>query len=155
MEGTAINTGPVLDGLRQSTLASNRLRAALAAELGVNQTELSALGQLAQAPGSTPKELAQFLGITTGSTTGTTEHLHKMGFLVREPHPQDRRSVQLSLTPAGRHAMEWAFERYASALGAALARQPETSPEEIARFFVTLADELDAIGAQLPGTPGR
>ncbi len=133
----------VLGSLRRALVGSNRLHASMAAELGVNLTGLSALSHLAAAPGTTPKALSELLGITTGSTTGAVDHLVEAGFLRREPHPDDRRSVVLHLTPAGRRAVEQVIGRYRSALTSVYAAHPDTDPGELAVFLDDLANALN------------
>lgn len=133
----------VLGSLRRALVGSNRLQASMAAELGVNLTGLSALSHLAAAPGMTPKQLSDLLGITTGSTTGAVDNLEKAGFLRREPHPDDRRSVELHLTPAGLHSVEHVIERYRSALSSVYAQHPDTAPDELAAFLDDLAQALN------------
>ncbi|MDN5764211.1 MAG: MarR family transcriptional regulator [Humibacillus sp.] len=133
----------VLGSLRRALVGSNRLQASMAAELGVNLTGLSALSHLAAAPGMTPKQLSDLLGITTGSTTGAVDNLVKAGFLRREPHPDDRRSVELHLTPTGRHSVEQVIERYRSALSSVYAQHPDTAPDELASFLDDLAQALN------------
>ncbi|MEO6998601.1 MAG: MarR family transcriptional regulator [Terracoccus sp.] len=115
----------------------------MAAELGVNLTGLSSLSHLAAAPGMTPKALSDLLGITTGSTTGAVDNLVEAGFLRREPHPDDRRSVVLQLTPAGHQAVERVIERYRSALTSVYAAHPDTAPGELAAFLDDLARALN------------
>lgn len=134
---------PVLGSLRRALVGSNRLHASMASELGVNLTGLSALSHLAAAPGMTPKALSDLLGITTGSTTGAVDNLVTAGFLRREPHPDDRRSVVLHLTAAGRRAVEQVIERYRSALTTVYAAHPDTAPDELAGFLDDLAQQLN------------
>jgi len=133
----------VLEALRRVMMGNNRLHAALASELGINPTELSALTHVASEPGLTPKALSALLGITTGSTTSTTDHLARAGFVVREPHPGDRRSILLDLTPAGRHAMLWVLEQYERALASTYALHPDARPDVIAGFLTDLATQFD------------
>ena len=47
------------------------------------------------------KELAEKLGVTTGTLTVAVDKLEKKGLVVRRPHQQDRRSWLVSLTPKG------------------------------------------------------
>ena len=133
----------MLGSLRRALVGSNRLHASMAAELGVNLTGLSALSHLAAAPGMTPKQLSDLLGITTGSTTGTIDNLEKSGFLRRGPHPDDRRSVVLALTPAGRHAVDWVIGRYRSALDTVYASHPHLPADQLAAFLDDLAQALN------------
>ena len=143
MEATTPAMDSVLESLRRVMLGNNRLHTAMAAQLGINPTELSALTHVASEPGLTPKALSELLGITTGSTTSTADHLTKAGFVVRQPHPVDRRSILLDLTPAGLHAMMWVVEQYERALASAYAMHPDAAPASIAVFLSDLATEFD------------
>ncbi len=48
------------------------------------------------------KELAEKLGITTGTLTVMVDKLEQKGLLRRRPHESDRRSYLIELTAAGR-----------------------------------------------------
>ncbi|WP_300672007.1 MarR family transcriptional regulator [Desulfoluna sp.] len=48
------------------------------------------------------KELANKMGITTGTLTVMVDRLEKKGLVNREPHPTDRRSYIIVLTDLGR-----------------------------------------------------
>lgn len=48
------------------------------------------------------KELAERLGVTTGTLTVTVDRLEQKGLLERQPHETDRRSYRVVLTPAGK-----------------------------------------------------
>ncbi len=48
------------------------------------------------------KELAEHLGVTTGSLTVMVGRLEQNGFLERRPHESDRRSLLVTLTGKGR-----------------------------------------------------
>jgi DNA-binding MarR family transcriptional regulator len=65
--------------------------------MGMGETDLLALRYLlrAQAAGkaAVPKDLSQFLGITSASTTSLIDRLVASGHVRREAHPSDRRSV--------------------------------------------------------------
>lgn len=47
------------------------------------------------------KELAEKLGITTGTLTVQIEKLVKAELIERCPHPEDRRAIVVKLTPTG------------------------------------------------------
>ncbi|ORT52798.1 MarR family transcriptional regulator [Vibrio sp. qd031] len=47
------------------------------------------------------KELADRLGITTGTLTVQVDKLVKLGLIARYPHSEDRRSIVVGLTPEG------------------------------------------------------
>lgn len=48
------------------------------------------------------KELAEKLGVTTGTLTVTVDRLEQKGLLERQPHETDRRSYRVVLTPDGK-----------------------------------------------------
>lgn len=52
------------------------------------------------------KELAEKMGITTGTLTVMVDRLEKNGLVVRQPHPTDRRSYVIVLTELGREQFE-------------------------------------------------
>ncbi|WP_031482744.1 MarR family winged helix-turn-helix transcriptional regulator [Maridesulfovibrio frigidus] len=47
------------------------------------------------------KELAQRMGITTGTLTVLVDRLENKGFVRRKPHESDRRSIIVELTDSG------------------------------------------------------
>lgn len=47
------------------------------------------------------KELAQKLGVTTGTLTVTVDRLERKGLIERKPHETDRRSYRVVLTEPG------------------------------------------------------
>jgi len=47
------------------------------------------------------KELAEKLGVTTGTLTVTVDRLENKGLIERKPHETDRRSFRVALTEAG------------------------------------------------------
>ncbi len=48
------------------------------------------------------KELAEKLGVTTGTLTVTVDRLEQKGLIERQPHETDRRSYRVILTPDGK-----------------------------------------------------
>jgi DNA-binding MarR family transcriptional regulator len=49
----------------------------------------------------TMKELAEKMGVTTGSLTVLVDRLEKKGIVERQPHESDRRSIRLGMTAKG------------------------------------------------------
>jgi len=47
------------------------------------------------------KDLAQKIGVTTGTLTVAVDRLEKKGLMKRKPHESDRRSYLIELTPKG------------------------------------------------------
>lgn len=66
--------------------------------LGVNRTDMRCIEYLAAVDGAAPTELGAYLGLTTGSVTAMIDRLEKLGYLTREPDPDDRRRVVVRAT---------------------------------------------------------
>jgi DNA-binding MarR family transcriptional regulator len=92
----------VLKSLRDYRSAETTMRRSTRDSMGMGETDLLALRYLlrVQASGKTvvPKDLSQFLGITSASTTSLIDRLVASGHVRREAHPSDRRSVVVAPT---------------------------------------------------------
>lgn len=95
------------------TMRQAQTRIELALELHLGRSDLSlgrflVLVHLIRAEGHSlaPAQLAEFCGITRASITGLVDTLEKDKHVVREVDPDDRRSVQVRLTVAGRRLIE-------------------------------------------------
>ncbi len=140
-------------GMRRVILASDDARASLAANLGIEVTELTALGHLTEAGQLTPKELSARLGITPGSVTGVADRLVAAGMIRREAHPTDRRSLLLRATPAGVHARQWAEEQFDAILERAMNGQGAVLALELVPFLHHVAELLrESAGEPNPDT---
>lgn len=71
---------------------------AVSRKLGLNATDSECLSLLSINGSSTPKELARYTGLTTGSTTAMLDRLEKLGYIKRMPNPNDRRGVIVEVT---------------------------------------------------------
>ncbi len=112
--------------------------------LGINATDARCLEILLQeAPdGVTPRELADQLGLTTGSATTMLDRLEKVGYVTRSAHPSDRRKLLV-------HATATARERAFALIGPLVAEGERTllsrynaKQLELITEFLTRAAEL-------------
>ncbi|MET3925810.1 MarR family transcriptional regulator [Devosia sp. 2618] len=88
------------DLLRDLTGEITHLYRWLAESAGINHTDLMCLFYVRTADGTaTPKAVSQHLGMTSGATAIMLNRLDKAGFIIRSPHPTDRRGVLLSIGP--------------------------------------------------------
>lgn len=87
----------VLKSLRDYRTAETAVRRSTRDSMGMGETDILALRYLlrVQASGKSvvPKDISQFLGITSASTTSLIDRLVASGHVRREAHPTDRRSV--------------------------------------------------------------
>jgi DNA-binding MarR family transcriptional regulator len=116
-----------------------RMAVAIAADLGLSATDLRVLLVVHRAPDATPKEIAAQLEQTSGSVTAMLDRLERSGHIARTPHPSDRRSLMLNLTPAGRTAAEAVRGAYRQAFSGVF------SAEQISQ----VADMLRLLGGAL------
>lgn len=71
--------------------------------LGINATDARCLEILIQETAAvTPRELADRLGLTTGSATTMLDRLEKVGYVTRSAHPSDRRKLLVHATDVAR-----------------------------------------------------
>ncbi|MGH8929992.1 MAG: MarR family winged helix-turn-helix transcriptional regulator [Egibacteraceae bacterium] len=79
---------------------------------GLSPSAFNVLMALHNTPGHTlePCQLAERLLVSRPSITGLLDTLQTKLLIERMPHPDDRRRVIVSLTPAGQSALEGAFE---------------------------------------------
>jgi len=62
---------------------------------------ITLLEQVANHPGSTIMDLAERVGRSAPTISIAIRHLEEAGYVTRHPHPKDKRSVQIFLTPKG------------------------------------------------------
>ena len=101
-DGQLDNSAAVLKSLRDYRSAETEIRRTTRDSMGMGETDILALRYLlrVQASGQkvVPKDLSQFLNITSASTTSLIDRLVASGHVRREPHPTDRRSVVVIAT---------------------------------------------------------
>ena len=68
---------------------------------GLTTAQIHALEIVGHARAVKMKDLAEKIGVTTGTLTVTVDKLEKKGLLVRRPHEKDRRSYMIELTQEG------------------------------------------------------
>lgn len=117
--------------LRELVLGAEQFRNVHAGELHLAPSDVTALGHLYRVGPLSPKDLAAMLGITSGTMTAMLDRVEKAGFLTRSNNPQDRRSLVITITPAGQHALAWLYEKFDEAIRRALEAVPGVGPDEL------------------------
>lgn len=130
-------------GVWHLILNGERFRQLRAAELQLGPSDIVALGHLYQGGPMTPRDLADTLDMTSGTVTALLDRVEKAGFLVRSTNPGDRRSLLITATPAGRHAVEWLYEEFDGAIRHAMAGTSDTAAGGIGSFLQLLGDALE------------
>jgi DNA-binding MarR family transcriptional regulator len=128
--------------LRQLVLGWDRYRESVANQLAVGTSEVVALGYLFQEGPLTPRELGLRLNLTSGSITALLDRLENSGFVARSQHPDDRRSLLATVTPAGRHAMQYFYEQLDTMVGDTLEQYPDLPLETLSGLVSATGEVL-------------
>ncbi|WP_126386566.1 MarR family winged helix-turn-helix transcriptional regulator [Pseudanabaena sp. ABRG5-3] len=103
--------------------------------------QLRALAFIQMNPCSSLVALAEYLGVTSASTSTMVNRLVHKEFITREEHPKLRRQVILSLTPAGEEHLQQVRQISCDRLAEKLV---DLSPEQLADLIAGL-EELSQI----------
>jgi DNA-binding MarR family transcriptional regulator len=114
---------------------------AAARRLGMTAAERKCAGLIAELGETTPKELAQMTGLTTGAITGIVDRLERAGYAQREDNPKDRRSVLIQPQNVERLA-KVSRPIFAALTEAMTALNARYSPEQRALILSHLEDTI-------------
>ncbi|MFD8482000.1 MarR family winged helix-turn-helix transcriptional regulator [Kitasatospora sp. NPDC059673] len=119
--------------VRSASQSIDRLRAHGAGGRGLSAGALDLLTRLgnAEPEGLTIGELARAAGVSSRNVTGPVDTLERETLARRVQHPQDRRSVRVTITPAGRDWLD-AFRLPTQRAMSAVFRG--FTPEELSQF---------------------
>ncbi|GHC77133.1 MarR family transcriptional regulator [Streptomyces flavofungini] len=105
----------------------------IARRLGLNVTDLTCLGFLIEAAAAGESlvagDLAERARLTTGAVTGVLNRLEKAGYVRRQPDPQDRRRVHVTMEESAQSRILEVYGPVYERLGALFA---DYGPDEIA-----------------------
>ena len=87
-------------------------------------------------------DLAARMGASAPTASRAVDALDDLGLVDRKPDPDDRRALQLDLTPEGRRSVEERKARVLEAFRPAVATLPGADRERLAVLLARLADEL-------------
>ncbi len=88
--------------VRRLDLMMSQMHLEMSERLGLSAGELLALAHVSVDGPLGPTDLTRRLHMTTGAMTAMLDRLAEGGFVVREPHPTDRRRIMVRLTRQGR-----------------------------------------------------
>lgn len=111
-------------------------------ELGLTPSRTHLLWILQLGGPQTQRQLAEALAVTPRNVTGLVDALVETGFVTREPHPDDRRAVHVTLTGLGTETMARMHadhERLSDDLLRGL------SPERRERFFTDVTTVTETL----------
>lgn len=132
----------VAELVRILVLAADHYRGAASKGMGVHVSEFTALGHVRHAGHLTPSDLAMRLRLTTPAVTALIDRLEQRGMVRRQPNPADRRSLLVTLTPAGVAAYNGAFAELTEVAGSALDGLAEVEVDAVRHFLRAVASSF-------------
>jgi len=113
------------------------------ATVGITAPQRMVLRIVGRFPGIAPARLAEILRVHPATLSVALKRLEARGLVERQPDPDDRRSVRLSLSPAGRWYDVPSDATVESAIERALSRIPKTKLDITREVIQVVIDELD------------
>ncbi|HET8928113.1 MAG TPA: MarR family transcriptional regulator [Microbacterium sp.] len=138
--------GELMAALNRLREAEQRLSDASLHYMKLNRTDMRALHYLIVAGHTgalaTPGAIAEHLHISTASTTKLLDRLERAGHITRRPHPTDRRSLAIAITPETREAAMNTVGRQQAKRFYAAARLTADERSTVIRFLDDMTDEI-------------
>ena len=134
----------VIRGAREYGFGSILFRHVIGERLGVNATDMECLGVILFKGLTTPSELAQYTGLSSGATTAMLDRLEKSELIARRPNPKDRRSTHIVLVKETAEKLAPWFASLREAQDQIVSSYSEPELELLADFFsrsVTMWEE--------------
>jgi DNA-binding MarR family transcriptional regulator len=164
---TVTSPDDLLTALRRFGLEDDRFDAMVARRVGAPSAEFRAMDHIQESGGLTPGQLADRLALTSGAVTALIDRLERLGWVTREPHPDDRRSVIVRKATGPESDAMQAYASLAARLARVAAKLTPAERDAAVRFLEEAArdareeaDRLRATGSRGSGraptaSPGR
>ena len=136
-------TQVIFDTLRRIVQALRRSSTRLEASAGLSASQAFLLQSLQQKPGASVGELANLLHASQSTVSDAVARLIERGLVLRVPASQDRRRVELSLSPKGQDLLGLALPLPQQQLIAGLSK---LAPEQRQQLATNLQAWLLAAG---------
>jgi DNA-binding MarR family transcriptional regulator len=131
--------------LVQQVIALNKeFEAATSRAIGLNSTDMAALGEVMMAGPQSPTDLARRLQVSTAAVTTIVDRLEAAGHVTRSQHPTDRRGVLVSPTPESVDRAMRTLLPVAQAIDSALDQFDEDQRAVITTYLETVAEHQRA-----------
>ncbi len=132
----------LVDALVRSTFQVVGVLTRIGAERDLSLTQLRVLGILRdRRPRMT--ELAAFLGLDKSTLSGLVDRAERRGLVARGKNPQDRRVVDVFLTPAGLELAEQVYGEVRRALAPAAERLSPQDRDQLVQLLHTALHSHD------------
>lgn len=133
----------VLMAVRDYNISTILFRNTVVEKLGVNIADWECLGLLLQKGVSTPTELSEHTGLTSGATTAMLDRLEKSGVIERRRNPDDRRGTLIVIVPEKAAELTGLFAHAQAAQNQLLATYTDQELDFLSDFIDKLAKVID------------
>lgn len=123
-------------------LRRNMMKGGKAAEVCMNPMQMHGMFVIAEHPNVTMKEFAKHLHISSPSATSFVDRLVKLHWVQRNPDPDNRKLVHLSMLPEGSLALEKARKQHATVMHELFSLLQPSDQEQLERVLLHLKDAL-------------
>lgn len=117
---------------------------------GISMSQFWALHIVTSLDGASVGKVSRHLSVSAPSASASLDQLESAGLVVRHRSAQDRRAVEISITPKGRKVESRVWSEIARLMADASADVPEEDLAAAARLFRAVRKELD----RRPSPPG-
>ena len=124
--------------IRKFIAAAIFFNARAAEKAGLSLTDMQVIHTLQLHGPSTPSHLASSTGLSSGGVTVAVDRLEKAGYVRRQPNPDDRRSLLITLVPARLRKLAGLYAEVERETRRRLAALSESDLEAVIRFFDTV-----------------
>jgi DNA-binding MarR family transcriptional regulator len=145
-------TAELLRALRGFGLANDRLDAVVARSLNAGPTEFKAMDHIHAEGDLTPGQLAERLALSSGAVTALIDRLERLGWVTREPHPDDRRSLVVRKAEGRLSDVERNYAPFAMAVRAAAEELTGKERAAFIRFLEAAAEAANETATELRGS---
>ena len=102
---------------------------------------------LSRRPGAPLSSVAEHLGVARSTASATVDRLVRRQLVSRTTHPEERRSVVLTLTPVGAQQLQQAREAAATQMAKVLAGLPAAELLQVTQGLTLLSHAFKEIAA--------
>lgn len=113
------------------------------AKLGLTARQYNYLSVIYVEGSATTNEIGKLIHTANPSVTSMLNGLEREGLISRKPHPTDRRSSIVTLTPRGKALYERAFQLHHDPMEETMAALSDREREELVRLLVRLGDAFE------------
>jgi MarR family transcriptional regulator, organic hydroperoxide resistance regulator len=133
--------------IRKFIAAAIFFNAQAAETVGLGLTDMQMVHMLQLYGPSTPGRLAAGTGLSSGGVTVALDRLEKAGYVRRQPHPNDRRSLLVTLIPSALGKLGAPYQEVEAETRRLLATLPPRDLDVVIRFFETMGAARMSDGA--------